>query len=88
MIDKCVEWGRAAGLVGGWGGIGPQELHFDMNEDKGATTRRECLILPSLSGDSGQTPACPQLGIHTHGERGQHPLVINIGVSKPKHPFF
>lgn len=42
---------------------GLRELHFDMNEDNSATTFCECLILPSLSGDGGQTP-CPQLGIH------------------------
>ena len=51
---------RTAGALPWLINVGLQELHFDMNEDKSATTFCECLILPSLS---GQTP-CPQLGIH------------------------
>lgn len=60
---------------------GLQELHFDMNKDKSVTTFCECLILPPLSGDSGQA-LCPHLGIHKAKREVSTPLLIKNFMEK------
>lgn len=51
---------------------GPQELHFDVNEDKSSTMFSECVMLASLSGNSGHALVLRWVSGGRH-EGGQDP---------------
>lgn len=51
---------------------GPQELHFDVNEDKSPTMFSECVMLASLSVSSGHALAFRWATERCH-EGGQDP---------------
>lgn len=51
---------------------GPQELHFDVNEDKSSTMFSECVMLASLSSNSGHALVLRWVSGGCH-EGGQDP---------------